>query len=138
MSTWYFWVFPTTTNIFWERKSVFLSLIDERLVSIMSTIKAIYGDRVSKEYNAYWHFHSQGFDSERFWPDFFLLLFLSFLRVKSVKNEWGRWEMKHICVFPCFYFKVSSVQYMTFSYTKARVFIYRVSKKYWAKFLDHY
>ena len=38
---------------FLERKSVFLSLIDERLVSIMSTIKAIYGDRVSKEYNAY-------------------------------------------------------------------------------------
>ena len=62
---------------FLERKSVFLSLIDERLVSIMSTIKAIYGDRVSKEYNAYWHFHSQGFDSERFFPTFVLIIFES-------------------------------------------------------------
>ena len=49
-------IFLTISNnykYFLERKSVFLSLIDERLVSIMSTIKAIYGDRVSKEYNAY-------------------------------------------------------------------------------------
>ena len=59
------------------------TLIDERLVSIMSTIKAIYGDRVSEHIDIF----TLKVLTVR---DFVQLLFLSFLRVKSVKNEWGR------------------------------------------------